>query len=156
MTYRKPRVAKSFTVEEANACLPLVRAIVSDMIALSRDLLERRRRLDHLTAGRDLGSDLYSAELAQIEDEMSKENERLNGYLDEILQLGAEPKDPREGLVDFPAVLDGRDVYLCWKFGEPEVLYYHDRDAGFEGRQPLVAESASGDSLSGRNKLLGP
>jgi len=62
--------------------------------------------------------------------------------------LGVEPKNGPEGLVDFPAVLDGRPVYLCWKLGEPEVLHWHDLDAGFRGRQPLTAGSAAGGSGS--------
>jgi len=43
------------------------------------------------------------------------------------------------GLVDFPALVDGKEVYLCWKLGEPEVLFWHDMDAGFAGRQSLTA-----------------
>jgi hypothetical protein len=54
--------------------------------------------------------------------------------------LGVEPKGG-DGLVDFPALWDGRLVYLCWKLGEPEVLYWHEIDAGFAGRQPLTADS---------------
>ncbi|MDE0506470.1 MAG: DUF2203 domain-containing protein [Candidatus Poribacteria bacterium] len=41
------------------------------------------------------------------------------------------------GLVDFPHLRDGREVYLCWQFGEDEIRYWHDVDAGFAGRQPL-------------------
>ncbi len=46
-------------------------------------------------------------------------------------------KDVEQGLVDFPAVIDGRDVLLCWKDGEPKVAFWHTPDAGFAGRQPL-------------------
>ena len=48
-----------------------------------------------------------------------------------------------EGLVDFPSRLDGRTVFLCWRLGEPEVLHWHELDAGFAGRQPLVAGSVA-------------
>jgi hypothetical protein len=46
-------------------------------------------------------------------------------------------RDIDRGLVDFPAVLDGREVYLCWELGEDDVAYWHDMDAGYGGREPL-------------------
>ena len=60
------------------------------------------------------------------------------------LNLTVEPKGAAEGLVDFPAMLNGRLVYLCWKLGEPEVQYWHDLEAGFQGRQPLGKQTAEG------------
>ncbi|MBI2827433.1 MAG: DUF2203 domain-containing protein [Planctomycetia bacterium] len=135
---------KTFTVESANAALPLVRAIVSDLAQLSREVVERRDRLSLLLAGRERGSqDLYGEELTQIEEELEKDSRRLQEYVEELRQLGVEPKNGPEGLVDFPAVMDGRPVYLCWKLGEPEVLHWHDLDAGFRGRQPLTAGTAA-------------
>lgn len=138
---------KLFTVEEANACLPLVRAIASDMVSLSRDLIERRRRLEFIRSGRDPAEqDLYGDELAQIEEQSEKDARRLEEYVEEILQLGAIPNGVAEGLVDFPARMDGRLVHLCWKFDEPEVLFWHERDAGFAGRQPMPAATEAGGS----------
>lgn len=140
---------KIFTVESANASLPLVRAIATDLAQLSREVVERRERLSLLLAGRERGgNDLYGEELAQIEEELDKDTQRLQEYVDELRQLGVEPKNGPEGLVDFPALIEGRPVYLCWKVGEPEVLHWHDLDAGFRGRQPLTAGSASGASAS--------
>ena len=128
--------------------LPLIRAITGDLVQLSRDIIERRQRLDHLTVGREVEvGDPYSDELAQIEDELEKDSLRLQEYVAELRQLGVEPKSAPEGLVDFPAMMDGRLVYLCWKYGEPEVVYWHDLDAGFAGRQPLTAGSLPGGEL---------
>jgi len=138
--------SKTFTVQEASATLPLVRAIVSDLVHLARDVVERRQRVSALTAGRPHDAhDPYHQELAQIEEELEKDTRQLEEYIEELRQLGVEPKSATEGLVDFPSFLDGREVYLCWKLGEPEVLFWHDLDAGFRGRQPLAAEvGASG------------
>jgi hypothetical protein len=69
----------------------------------------------------------------------------LQEYVEELRHLGVEPKGAVEGLVDFPCQIDGRIVLLCWKLGEPEVLYWHDLDTGFAGRQPLTAGAMSGD-----------
>ncbi|MEX0714382.1 MAG: DUF2203 domain-containing protein [Pirellulales bacterium] len=150
--------AKIFTVEQANAVLPLVRAIATDLAELSRDVIERRERLAMLLAGRQRGSrDLYGEELAQIEEELEKDSQRLQEYVEELRELGVEPKNGPEGLIDFPAVIEGRLVYLCWKLGEPEVQHWHELDAGFPGRRPLtncgsvavgsVAESDAGSPV---------
>jgi hypothetical protein len=140
----KPR--KLFTVEQANAALPLVRAITSDLVRMSREVLERRDRLALLSAGRAAGAkDLYSEELAQIEEELDKDSQQLQAFVDELLALGVEPKSAPEGLVDFPSMMDDRLVFLCWKLGESEVLHWHELDAGFRGRQSLTAGSLAGD-----------
>jgi hypothetical protein len=143
-TYQPQRI---FTIEEANAMLPLVRAITGDIVKLSIELLERRQRFAALANGRGpRDADFYSEEVAQVEREMEKDTEKLQEYLNELHSLGVEPKSGPEGLVDFPAMLDGRLVFLCWKHDEPEVLHWHDIDAGFAGRQPLTAGScAHGD-----------
>jgi hypothetical protein len=131
-----------FTPAQANATLPLVSAIVSDLVDLSRELAERRQRLALLLRGNaSHPRDPYHEELVQIHDEMEKETFKVREYVGELQALGVEPKGGAEGLVDFPAVLDGRKVYLCWKLGESRVLYWHDLDAGYMGRQPLRPES---------------
>lgn len=140
---RSTAARKLFTIEQANAVLPLVRAIATDLAHLSREVIDRRERLTVLLAGRERGPrDLYGEELAHVEEELEKDSQRLQEYIEELRALGVEPKNGPEGLIDFPSVMDGRVVYLCWKLGEPEVMHWHDIDAGFAGRQPLTAASA--------------
>lgn len=148
VSQREPQHRKNFTAEQANAALPLVRAIVQDLAQLAREVIERRERLSLLLNGhRRDPNDPYREELLQIEEELDKDNRRLREFVEELRQLGLEPKSITEGLVDFPAVIDGREVYLCWKLGEPEVLHWHESDAGFEGRQPLAAGTVAGEGL---------
>jgi len=136
--------ARLFTVEEANAMLPLIRAITSDLVQQSREVLERHDRLSQLTNGRNLDSgDPYTDELVQIQETVEKEAERVKEFVDELRALGVEPKSLTEGLVDFPSMMDGRLVHLCWKLGEDEVMHWHELDAGFDGRQPLMAAVVS-------------
>ena len=145
MSEEEYKPSRLFTIDQANATLPLVRAITSDLATLAKDVVERRHRLALLTSGRDLKpGDPYSDELAQMEAELERDAIRLQGYVDELRELGVEPKGAVEGLVDFPCQLDGRMVLLCWKLGEPEVLFWHDLDSGFAGRQPLTAGSVPG------------
>lgn len=135
---------KLFTVEKANKTLPLVRAIVADMSRLSREVIQRRQRLAFLMERRRTpGKDPYQEELNQIDEELANDAARLQEYVDELRQLGVEPKSAAEGLVDFPAMLDGRLVYLCWRLGEPAVEYWHDLEAGFQGRQRLGEQSVT-------------
>jgi hypothetical protein len=156
MTYTdEPKI---FTLDQANAMLPLVRAIVRDLTDLSRDVLDRRERLAFLLAGREGDAkDLYRDELSQIEQELHKDNDRLREYVRELQELGVEPKNGPEGLVDFRCVMDGRVVYLCWKYGEPEIRFWHELDAGFAGRQKLPeALGLDRASSTGCGGNLGP
>ena len=141
---------RTFTLEEANQRLPLVRVIVQDIVDLFRDVSERRDRLATIRArhgGDSASSSLYSEENEQIEQDLKRDEERLRGFIEELHELGIEFKDPVKGLVDFPSMADGRVVYLCWMLGEPEVRFWHELEEGFGGRQPILVESiATSDS----------
>jgi hypothetical protein len=137
---REYRPARLFSIEEANQMLPLVSAITKDLVNLSSELVERRQRLAMLTVGREReAGDPYSDELTAAEAEIDKDALRLRGYVEELVRLGVEPKSAVEGLIDFPSKLEDRVVFLCWKLGEPEVMHWHEIDAGFAGRQSIAA-----------------
>jgi len=135
--------AKPFTVDAANRTLPLVKAIVGDIVSLYRDVSERKDRLESLQRRKanipQRKDDPYQEEVEQVRQDLDKEIERLQGFVDELQGLGVELKDPVAGLVDFPAVIDGQQAYLCWKLGEPQVEFWHSLDTGFSGRLPIVS-----------------
>ena len=133
-----------FTLEQANSMLPLVRAIVRDIVELSRELVDRKQRLELLVRDRPAKtSALYSEELEQIEVDLEKDVQRLQAYVDELIELGVELKSPIDGLVDFPSVIEGKPALLCWKLDEPAVLYWHDLESGFAGRQPIGPDTVT-------------
>lgn len=140
-----------FTVEEANARLPLVRAIASDLSSLAKDVMERRRRLNALLKGRrGSAGEAYTSELEEMAKSIDRDQLRLAEYIDELESLGVEAKGAEEGLVDFPSLFEGRIVYLCWRLGETEITHWHEIDAGFSGRQPLTVGATAeshGESL---------
>jgi hypothetical protein len=140
------RPQKLFTIEEANATLPLVQAITRDLVSLSQDVIERRARLASLnsTLGNKDGEDPYSDEVSQIETDLEADTQRLREYVEELRQIGVEPKSGPDGLIDFPCEMDGRIVYLCWQLGESEVRHWHELDAGYAGRQPFEVVGISG------------
>jgi hypothetical protein len=138
-TKKKARGKKYFTVQQANATLPLVRAIVRDIVALACSLQERLECLDRLQPG-SLGAgteDAYHEELREVRRELLRDKQRMSEYTTELTDLGVELMDSLTGLVDFPTLHEGREVCLCWMQGESEVRHWHERDAGFAGRQIL-------------------
>lgn len=137
---RRPRGKKYYSVAEANATLPLVRVIAQDIAVLAEELRERHERLVHIqTPDRGKQTAAHEEELRQAEEEFERGQERMQEYAQELQQLGVEIKDYFTGLVDFPCWMDGREVYLCWRLGEPEVAHWHELEDGFAGRQKLMA-----------------
>jgi hypothetical protein len=140
---------KLFTVDQANATLPLVGAITGDVVNLTREIVERGDRLDLLKSQREPDvEDVYSEELAEIEKELHGDAGRLREYIDELSDLGVELKSAGKGLVDFPTIIDEQPAYLCWQLGEKEVLHWHSRDGGYEDRHPLTAGASLGDATT--------
>jgi len=136
MTTPQPPVHRRFiTLEEANRMLPLVRRVVADLGAAAR-LYERTQ--NKLDSGRDRG--LNEDERRIAEAELSDHADRLEGCLQELRSLGVEFKG-WEGLVDFPAWVDGREIQYCWKIGEGRVEHWHELYAGYDNRKPLPVTS---------------
>ena len=137
---------KFFTTEEANQALPLVKAIVQDIVREYQEVVDRRNLLQKIRRQRSKASRpanvAYSEELQEVEQELQKKIGVLQEYVEELTHLGIELKDFVKGLVDFPAMMDGREVYLCWHLGEDDVSHWHELDAGFQGRQSLFAGTA--------------
>ena len=130
--------ARYFTPEQANAALAEVRPLTERMVAHRAEvavLLGRRAGLTTTIAGN--GGDLDPGELARVEAEIAEQAKEVARCVNEIHGLGAEVKDADEGLVDFPALRGAEEVLLCWRLGEDEITFWHDREQGFAGRRPL-------------------
>lgn len=141
---REPRT-RYYTVEDANRALPYVRAVVTDVVRQGEVVEELQRRLARLGRERRRGvatEDAYSEELAQFRRELETEEERLETFHQELKALGIELRN-LEGLCDFPSLKDGREVYLCWRLGEPAVAHWHELEAGFAGRRRIADADAA-------------
>jgi hypothetical protein len=125
------RPKKVFSLAEANRTLPLVSRIIEDIVRTNEAMRQSRARV---LALKSAGS---RVEALEEESRLSSLELEVEGFADEIEEIGCSCKDPAVGLVDFPARIGGKVVFLCWKMGEPEILYYHDIDAGFAGRKPV-------------------
>jgi hypothetical protein len=127
-----------FTVREANRTLPLVSRIVQDLVRDHQRWEEKVREFELATVGSSLEKPDVIAELLQIEAQRLAAD--IEGYIAELNDLGVICKGMDTGLVDFRGRMDGRDVFYCWKLGEPSVQYWHEVNAGFIGRQKLQLE----------------
>jgi hypothetical protein len=124
---------KVFSVQEANALLPLTKGILLRLRSVQSRLsrLQPQARLASKGAenggGGMPGGNIY----VQLIEQLVTGSHQLES-------LGVQIKDYKRGLVDFPSMRDGRIVFLCWQLGEGnEVEWWHDIEAGFAGRQPL-------------------
>lgn len=124
-----------FTVESANEALILVRKVVGDVVERYGELMRLRMEAQELSL--ESGAQARFDEISLL---VEQTLERLKTLHQELIDVGCELKDFATGLVDFPAEIDGRKVWLCWKLREAEVSHWHELDAGFTGRQPIDAE----------------
>jgi hypothetical protein len=127
---------KYFTFAEANRTLPLVKRIVTDIVALHpqwRDLVHRFE-LVAAQAKPEWGESREQVDLRHQIEDVARE---INQYLQELERIGCVFKGFDEGLVDFHGKLDGRDIYWCWKIGEDRIEHWHELEAGYAGRQPV-------------------
>ena len=122
------RRRKLFTLAEANRALPLVRQIVTDIV-------RTHERASHLHA--QLEHRLPPPQRGELETNLENTVDRLNDLVDELKEVGVELKDYRLGLIDFVGKHEGREIYLCWKLGEPAVDHWHELHDGFAGRQSV-------------------
>lgn len=118
---------KYFTPSEAIKTLPLVRRIVEDILSTTKEMR------------------LYAEDMqGKIENDpyIKKMAEQVEGFLKELEEIGCFYKDWNFtiGLVDFPSIIDGKEVFLCWKSDEQTIKYYHDLEAGFSGRKLIPEE----------------
>jgi hypothetical protein len=128
-------MTRTFTVDDANRTLPLVRRIVEDVVRQHRVWREKILELDLVASSARADEPRLRAEVLEKEaQELARE---IDGYQKELEELGIQLKDRRLGLVDFPSEIGGKRVLLCWRLGETEVQFWHEEDAGYSGRQPL-------------------
>lgn len=130
-------MARYFTREEAEALLPQISAVLRDIQRERAAIKELEEELATLEArARGNGYHLHE-HIAKLQKEVAQHIQALRALAIELDSFGCELKDPDTGLIDFLALRDGHEVYLCWHLGEERINYWHEIEAGFAGRQPL-------------------
>jgi hypothetical protein len=143
-----------FERNEAEELLPMIQGVLSEareqkqkMDALDRDLAQAAAKI--MVMGGWIPPHRELAEKRVLRDQS---REKIKQAIEQIQGIGCVLKDLDEGLVDFPALIDGREVYLCWKLGEERIGYWHGIDEGFAGRKPLE-EDDEPEQSSGPRRL---
>ena len=133
-----PRV---FTVDEANELVPQLAHVMGQQMKLLGEIESLVRllsaELGPLDEARVEPDDADSPVVRERKNALSRAVQTYRDRWAQIEETGAVVKDPRLGLVDFYAQLDGETVLLCWQYGEEEVAFWHPVDEGFAARRPL-------------------
>ena len=124
-------MARHFTVEEANALLPRIRSLVKSVLAARQRILDAQPEVWPVLE-KAVGNGGSKKAGALVED-----FKKVDNGVQTIQRLGVVVKDVNTGLIDFPALRGDREVFLCWRYGEPAVAHWHELHTGFAGRQAI-------------------
>ena len=130
---------KRFTLPEAQSLIPSVDPLLRKAIECKAVYEEAEREIQSFTQRILLmGGIVVNREpVLNARDRRNRASERLKEAIEEVQDFGCVIKDLDTGLIDFPTLFRGREVYLCWKLGEPAIAFWHGVDEGFAGRKAI-------------------
>ncbi len=120
-----------FTLQEANAALETVRPWVAEILDIRAAILDSRPEVWPVIEKSMGNGGSRAASRLVVGFEL------LEALVQRIQELGVLIKDVNTGLLDFPSLRDGKLVYLCWRYGEDDIRFWHEVDSGFAGRQAI-------------------
>jgi hypothetical protein len=124
------RFSKHYTRDEARALLPQLRAWLADLNRLRAEVERYDKRLSGLNAeGQDTGGETVNQWIRSLAD--------MQEVLAEFQQREIFIKDVSRGLVDFPSIRGGKEIFLCWESDEDDIEFWHDLESGYGGREKL-------------------
>ncbi|MFT3895113.1 MAG: DUF2203 domain-containing protein [Anaerolineales bacterium] len=122
---------KFFTLQEANETLEIIRPLMEDVQVLRQKIIANQPEAwPAIEKSVGNGGNRALSSMAQDFDKLDK-------LVHQILDTGVQIKDINLGLLDFSALKDGHEVYLCWMYGEGDIAFWHEVEDGFAGRQPI-------------------
>ena len=120
-----------FTLQKASETLDLIRPLMDEVQRIRQKILENQPEA-WPAIEKSVGNGGNRALSNMVQD-----FEKLEALVHRIQEMDVLIKDVNLGLLDFPALRDGGEVYLCWQYGEGEIAFWHEVEAGFAGRQPI-------------------
>lgn len=124
------RFTQHYTVEQARQMLPRLRALLDQLEASVASTRANEQEVTPLTS---VGVDVGGAHVNALLRSLADAQQILRYFQESEIQI----KDLDRGLIDFPALIDGREVFLCWEKCEDDLCFFHDIESGFDGREPL-------------------
>lgn len=124
------RYSKHYTRDEARALLPKIRVWLTELARLRQQLNASEQQMGALLVqGYDLGGAMVNRWVRMAAE--------IHGLIEEFQSREIEIKDLDRGLVDFPAFIGGKEVFLCWEKDEEDIEFWHDLSSGYSGREPI-------------------
>ncbi|MFZ0661982.1 MAG: DUF2203 domain-containing protein [Acidobacteriaceae bacterium] len=145
---------KHFTLEEAQSLLPILESLLKRAIEEKRAAEEIEEKMHALSQKVFLAGGMFLDidRLRRRRAAYDAHAQHAKDLLAEIESIGVQVKDLDTGLLDFPCLIDGETVLLCWQMGEARIEFWHTLDGGFQGRQPLDARFTPKGGESGREQ----
>jgi hypothetical protein len=136
--------SKLFSLAEAERLRTQIEPMLIETMESRRKLSELDDRLGELASriARSGGMLVSYEDTARLRLNRNRQEEEVHGLLDRIQSTGCIVKDLDVGLLDFPARMNGEEIYLCWRLGEDRIRFYHRQDEGFAGRKPIDPRDA--------------
>ena len=129
-------MATYYDLDAANGRIGELRPLLEGLVRDRDGIADTKRELEQLVESN--GSDEHAAELARHRERIGATIREMETAVRTIDEWGITLRDIGTGLVDFPALVNGRPVWLCWKLGEDDIAWWHEMDAGIDGRKPLI------------------
>jgi hypothetical protein len=135
-------MSRRFTLEEAESLLPEIEKSIREAIASKSELEQAETALQAINQRVIMLGGVLVDRSAVYQDRLRRDQsaERMKAAIQKIQESGCLIKDLDVGLVDFPTLFRGDEVYLCWKLGEEGISFWHGTQEGFSGRKPIDAE----------------
>jgi hypothetical protein len=124
-----------FTVDKANTILPKVKKRFDEILCCKNNVMDIQEELQNLS-----DSNCSFEKFIKKKQELNHAVTSLYNMIQELEDLGIMIKSVDEGLLDFPSIRDDEEIWLCWKFGENKVKFWHRKEEGFMGRKPIPQE----------------
>jgi hypothetical protein len=129
-------MARYYRLDEANERLGDLRPLLEKLRDDRNAVAELQLKIRDVRSNN--GSADHAAEIGRIEDEMRHIVERMKDAVDQVDEWGVALRDIGTGLIDFPALANGRPIWLCWRLGEADIGWWHEADQGFDSRRRLT------------------
>jgi hypothetical protein len=129
-------MARYYRLDEANERLTELRPMLEKLRDDRNAVAELQQKIRDVRSNN--GSADHAAEIGRIEDEMRALVGQMKEAVDQVDEWGVALRDIGTGLVDFPALANGRPIWLCWRLGEGDIGWWHEADSGFDSRQRLT------------------
>ena len=124
-----------FTVDKANTILPKVKKRFDEILCCKNNVMDIQEELQNLS-----DSNCGFEKFIKKKQELNHAVTSLYNMIQELEDMGILIKSVDEGLLDFPSIRYDEEIWLCWKFGESQVKFWHRKDEGFMGRKPIPQE----------------